>query len=78
MTKTNDDMIRELAILTTRGDRGHFTEWSQHYTKLEEMGLIHIDRFNDDGWLLFESQWTLTITEEGRSVVDANPELWPT
>ena len=78
MTKPNDNQIAELCILTTRDEAGrHFTEWSEHFEALEEMGLIEINRpvHNATGIDYDQQYWTLEVTEEGIAVVEANPEL---
>jgi hypothetical protein len=80
MTNPSDNQISELCILTTRDEAGrHFTEWSEHFEALEEMGLIDINRpVHEATGIDYDQQyWTLEITEEGIAIVEANPELHP-
>lgn len=80
MTKLTDEMIRELCIITTRDSSGrHFTETSEHWESLEDAGLIEVSRpiHERTGIAYDHSHWTLTVTEAGQDVVDANPELHP-
>lgn len=80
MTTLTDNMIKELCILTTRDEAGkHFTEWSDHYEALEEMGLVEINRpvHQPTGIPYGNTYWTLELTENGTEVVDQNPELHP-
>lgn len=77
---TNDDMIRELCIITTRDQAGrHFTEWAEHYEALEAAGWIRIDRpvHTATGIPYGMDSWSIEVTAEGQEVVDANPELHP-
>jgi hypothetical protein len=79
-TKLTDDQIRELCILTTRDEAGrHFTVWSEHYASLEAAGLVEINRpvHAATGIPYGQEHWTLEVTDEGRKLVDANPELHP-
>lgn len=79
-TKLNDDMIRELAVITTRDDAGrHFTEWSRFTEELEELGLIEVHRpvHAATGMAYGCEHWTVQITPDGESVVGNNPELQP-
>lgn len=77
---TSDDLIRELCIITTRNDAGrHFTEWSDHYERLEAAGWIRIDRpvHEATGIPYSMDSWSVEVTEEGQEIVDAYPELHP-
>ena len=75
-----DEVIRELGIVTTRNEAGqHFTEWANHWEELEQAGLIEVRRpFHEATGVPYSQEyWSLEVTEEGQSLVDSYPELWP-
>ena len=76
----DENMIRELCVLTNRDEAGrHFTEWSQYYETLEELGLIEIHRpVHEATGIPYDLQyWTLEVTPKGLKTVEQNPELHP-
>lgn len=72
--------IRELCTITTRDEAGrHFTETRNHWQDLEAAGLIAITRpvHEGTGIVYGQEHWSIEVTEAGRELVEANPELHP-
>lgn len=80
MNAVNNDMVRELCVLTTRDEAGrHFTQWSEHWEALEDAGLIAIHRPVHDatGIPYGQHDWSLDLTDDGEAMVASHPELHP-
>lgn len=73
-----DEAIAELGRLTTRDEAGrHFTGWATHYETLEDAGLVAIDRpvHGPTGIPYDLEHWSIEVTDAGRELVEAHPEL---
>lgn len=80
MQMITDAMIAELCAITTRDTAGrHFTAVSEYWPALEEAGLIKVHRpiHPDTGLPYSDEYWSLEVTEDGQTMVDAHPELHP-
>jgi hypothetical protein len=74
-------MIADLGRITTRTASGeHFTTaFAGRWEPLELAGLIEIDRpiHGDSGIPYSMEYWTVEVTDAGRDLVAAHPELHP-
>ena len=83
-TRLTDEQIRDLCVICTRDEAGkHFTEagavYADHWEDLERAGMIAVYRPVHGPTDVYYSQehWSLKVTEDGRALVDAHPELHP-
>ena len=76
MSRLTDDMKSELCNLVTRDDAGrHFTEWSEHYNTLEQLGLVTIHRpVHHTGVCYSPEHWSVELTDDGQSIVSRRGE----
>jgi len=79
---TNEQSVGLLAKITTRDEAGkHFMQLYPYdaLQELEKAGLIKITRpvHEATGIRYSEEYWSVEVTEEGQSLVDAYPECWP-